>query len=176
MPSPTGQRRLRDQLVQIAMSGQHLDRDGLQTILADRRRARMSGAVRCGFLSPRRQQAGGRPSDLGAALEAVIARTEIEAALKRRRSPGAGFQRFGLCRAAAADRGEEELQRQAGVSRQQRVSGGPNGENDTTETETETGDAPLIDLNDVAIKKLIARAKKGVITYDELNEALPPTR
>ena len=45
---------------------------------------------------------------------------------------------------------------------------------DTTETETETGDAPLIDLNDVAIKKLIARAKKkGVITYEELNEALP---
>jgi len=45
---------------------------------------------------------------------------------------------------------------------------------DTPETEIETGDAPLIDLNDVAIKKLIARAKKkGVITYDELNEALP---
>ena len=42
------------------------------------------------------------------------------------------------------------------------------------ETDTETGDAPLIDLNDVAIKKLIARAKKrGVITVDELNEALP---
>src|SRR3546814_280884 len=35
-------------------------------------------------------------------------------------------------------------------------------------------DAPLIDLNGTAIKKLIARAKKrGVITYDELNEALP---
>src|SRR3546814_4018371 len=34
-------------------------------------------------------------------------------------------------------------------------------------------DAPLIDLNGTAIKKLIARAKKrGVITYDELNEAL----
>ncbi|WP_294121037.1 RNA polymerase sigma factor RpoD [Sphingomonas sp.] len=46
--------------------------------------------------------------------------------------------------------------------------------NDTTEIETETGDAPLIDLNDVAIKKLIARAKKkGVITVDELNDALP---
>ena len=46
--------------------------------------------------------------------------------------------------------------------------------NDTTETEAETGDAPLIDLNDASIKKLIARAKKkGVITYDELNEALP---
>ena len=32
--------------------------------------------------------------------------------------------------------------------------------NETPETDTETGDAPLIDLNDVAIKKLIARATK----------------
>ncbi len=39
---------------------------------------------------------------------------------------------------------------------------------------TEGGDAPLIDLNEASIKKLIARAKRrGVITYDELNEALP---
>jgi RNA polymerase primary sigma factor len=46
--------------------------------------------------------------------------------------------------------------------------------NETTEPETETGDAPLIDLNDAAVKKLIARAKKrGIITYDEINEALP---
>ncbi|HZG08720.1 MAG TPA: RNA polymerase sigma factor RpoD [Allosphingosinicella sp.] len=38
----------------------------------------------------------------------------------------------------------------------------------------EGGDAPLIDLNEASIKKLLARAKKrGVITYDELNEALP---
>ena len=36
------------------------------------------------------------------------------------------------------------------------------------------GDAPLIDLNEASVKKLIARAKRrGVITYDELNEALP---
>jgi RNA polymerase primary sigma factor len=36
------------------------------------------------------------------------------------------------------------------------------------------GDAPLIDLNEASIKKLIARARRrGVITYDELNEALP---
>ncbi|HMI18491.1 MAG TPA: RNA polymerase sigma factor RpoD [Sphingomonas sp.] len=36
------------------------------------------------------------------------------------------------------------------------------------------GDAPLIDLNDASIKKVFARAKKrGYITYDELNEALP---
>ena len=38
----------------------------------------------------------------------------------------------------------------------------------------EGGDAPLIDLNDAAIKKLLARAKKrGYITYDELNAGLP---
>ena len=46
---------------------------------------------------------------------------------------------------------------------------------ETAETdERNEGDAPLIDLNEASIKKLIARAKKrGVITYDELNEALP---
>ena len=45
---------------------------------------------------------------------------------------------------------------------------------DTADTETETGDAPLLDLNDASIKKMIARAKKrGIITVDELNEALP---
>src|SRR4051812_23100075 len=47
--------------------------------------------------------------------------------------------------------------------------------NEVQEADTaEAGDAPLIDLNDASIKKLIARAKKrGFITYDELNEALP---
>ena len=47
--------------------------------------------------------------------------------------------------------------------------------NEAAETETqESGDAPLIDLNDASIKKLIARAKKrGFVTYDEINEALP---
>jgi RNA polymerase primary sigma factor len=46
--------------------------------------------------------------------------------------------------------------------------------------ETENGDtgdgsdAPLIDSNDASIKKLLARAKKrGVITIDEINAALP---
>ena len=48
----------------------------------------------------------------------------------------------------------------------------------TTTAETpeaiEGGDAPLIDLNEASLKKLIARAKKrGYITYDQLNEALP---
>ena len=41
-------------------------------------------------------------------------------------------------------------------------------------SEKDGGDAPLIDLNEASIKKLIARAKRrGVITVDELNEALP---
>ncbi len=43
----------------------------------------------------------------------------------------------------------------------------------TTE-EMESGDAPLLDLNEASVKKLIARAtKRGYITYDELNAALP---
>ncbi|KFG91235.1 Sigma-70 [Sphingobium herbicidovorans NBRC 16415] len=40
--------------------------------------------------------------------------------------------------------------------------------------DVDTGDAPLLDLNEASVKKLIARAKKrGYITYDELNDALP---
>ena len=51
-------------------------------------------------------------------------------------------------------------------------SGAVNGGSDE---QTEVADAPLIDLNDANIKKLVARAKKrGYITYDQLNEALPP--
>ena len=38
----------------------------------------------------------------------------------------------------------------------------------------ENGDAPLIDLNDATVKKLLAKAKRrGFLTYDELNAALP---
>src|SRR5690348_4003041 len=47
--------------------------------------------------------------------------------------------------------------------------------NEAQELDTaDAGDAPLIDLNDASVKKMIARAKKrGFITIDELNEALP---
>jgi RNA polymerase primary sigma factor len=46
----------------------------------------------------------------------------------------------------------------------------PKGKDETTEA----ADAPLIDMNDASIKKLIAKAKKrGWLTYDELNAALP---
>ncbi|TRD09926.1 RNA polymerase sigma factor RpoD [Erythrobacter insulae] len=39
---------------------------------------------------------------------------------------------------------------------------------------SENDDAPLIDLNEASVKKLMTKAKKkGYITYDELNDALP---
>ncbi len=45
---------------------------------------------------------------------------------------------------------------------------------DSGDNKAEGNDAPLLDLNEASIKKLITRAKKrGYITYDELNEALP---
>jgi len=48
------------------------------------------------------------------------------------------------------------------------------GNGDDTLTKPEADGAPLLDLNEASIKKLIARAKKrGYITYDELNDALP---
>ena len=51
-------------------------------------------------------------------------------------------------------------------------SNGSDGGDDTATVEGR--DAPLIDLNDASLKKLIARGKKrGFLTYDELNEALP---
>ena len=45
--------------------------------------------------------------------------------------------------------------------------------NTAVENEADT-DGPLIDLNEADVKKLIARGKKrGYLTYDELNAALP---
>ncbi|CAA9505162.1 MAG: RNA polymerase sigma factor RpoD, partial [uncultured Sphingomonadaceae bacterium] len=47
---------------------------------------------------------------------------------------------------------------------------------ETSETveKPEGADAPLLDLNEAAVRKMISRGKKrGYITYDELNEALP---
>src|SRR3954464_2962704 len=47
--------------------------------------------------------------------------------------------------------------------------------NDTQEVETEDeGDAPLLDLNDASVKKMMARAeKRGTVTLDEINAASP---
>jgi RNA polymerase primary sigma factor len=43
------------------------------------------------------------------------------------------------------------------------------------EAQDEPADGPLIDASNQAIKKMIAKAKeRGYVTYDELNEVLPP--
>ncbi|HEX7857047.1 MAG TPA: RNA polymerase sigma factor RpoD [Sphingobium sp.] len=53
------------------------------------------------------------------------------------------------------------------ASKAKQVTGGDNGGDDG-------GEAPLLDLNEASVKKLLAKAKKrGYITYDELNNALP---
>ena len=49
-----------------------------------------------------------------------------------------------------------------------------NGGNSGGDDVIEAGDAPLIDLNEGSIKRLVARAKRrGYITVDQLNEMLP---
>ena len=47
--------------------------------------------------------------------------------------------------------------------------------NEAQELDTaEEGDAPLLDLNDASVKKMMARAeKRGTITIDEINAAIP---
>ena len=46
---------------------------------------------------------------------------------------------------------------------------------ETAETSGEGADAPLIDATGAAVKKLVQSGKeKGFVTYDDLNEALPP--
>ncbi|MCA1939527.1 MAG: RNA polymerase sigma factor RpoD [Caenispirillum bisanense] len=46
---------------------------------------------------------------------------------------------------------------------------------ETTETPEENTDGPLLDTVNAAVKKLVAKGKeRGYVTYDELNNALPP--
>src|SRR5215207_5780654 len=53
-----------------------------------------------------------------------------------------------------------------------KTTGGDEGDTTTTEQQ---GDGPLLDLSDAAVKRMIKLAKKrGYVTYDELNEVLPP--
>lgn len=53
-----------------------------------------------------------------------------------------------------------------------KTTGGDEGDTTTTEQQT---DGPLLDLSDAAVKRMIKLAKKrGYVTYDELNEVLPP--
>ena len=81
---PRLRHRCATSLVQIAMSGQHLDRDGLKTILAAKA---AGGDVRRGAMRFSFTQQGSNPevalNDLGAALEAVIARTRNRGGAER---------------------------------------------------------------------------------------------
>jgi RNA polymerase primary sigma factor len=46
---------------------------------------------------------------------------------------------------------------------------------ESSENREEGGDGPLMDSTVAAVKKMVARAKeRGYVTYDELNEVLPP--
>jgi RNA polymerase primary sigma factor len=46
---------------------------------------------------------------------------------------------------------------------------------ETTEAREETSDSPLMDSTSAAFKKMLQRAKeRGYVTYDELNQFLPP--
>ncbi len=46
---------------------------------------------------------------------------------------------------------------------------------ESQENREEGGDGPLMDSTAAAVKKMVARAKeRGYVTYDELNEVLPP--
>src|SRR5258705_13077004 len=47
--------------------------------------------------------------------------------------------------------------------------------NEPQELDTaDEGDAPLLDLNDASVKKMMARAeKRGTVTIDEINAAIP---
>ncbi|MEA3058250.1 MAG: polymerase primary sigma factor, partial [Sphingomonadales bacterium] len=47
--------------------------------------------------------------------------------------------------------------------------------NETQEIDTaDEGDAPLLDLNEASIKKMMQRAqKRGTVTIDEINAAIP---
>src|SRR5947199_10244728 len=47
-------------------------------------------------------------------------------------------------------------------------------EDDTTGQDGDGTDAPLLDLNDASVKKMMARAeKRGTVTIDEINAAIP---
>ena len=50
----------------------------------------------------------------------------------------------------------------------------PSGAAARSPTDKEESDAPLLDLSDAAVRKMITRAKqRGYVTYDELNRVLP---
>ena len=154
---------------------------GLHTILAGKRRpppwrdVSKGGDIGFSFTRTRDDPELAR-RDLGLAVEALIAKSEIELALAEATRRLTQDSAKPPMRTAAADRSQEELHDSWRLSPAMSKRHGKMAKTKPRNRNRQR-DAPLIDLNDVAIKKLIARAKKkGVITYDELHEALPRTR
>ena len=49
--------------------------------------------------------------------------------------------------------------------------------NEATDNRDEAAEGALVDSMTVAVKKMIAKAKeRGYVTYDELNQVLPPEK
>ena len=72
--------------------------------------------------------------------------------------------------------GKELLKAQAKPDLKAKKNGaaGPDGTQPAAPTGKEESDAPLLDLSDAAVRKMITRAKqRGYVTYDELNRVLP---
>ena len=158
---------LRDELVNAAIGGTTLDRAALATILGVDGNA-SSGAHRAmGFSFTRRDSDPERArSDLAAALEIIAARQEVgqalHAATERLKEDTSDELLSGT---TAPDRGATRIKGEAGTAGRHRLSGITMAKTESQDVDTnEAGDAPLIDLNDAQIKKLIARAKKrGVV-------------
>src|SRR6478735_10871000 len=85
-----------------------------------------------------------------------------------------GWWSLQACRPFAHRRSCRGDGRGAGVEQSMATKTTGGDEGDTTTTEQQT-DGPLLDLSDAAVKRMIKLAKKrGYVTYDELNEVLPP--
>jgi DNA primase len=184
LPIPAGElARARDRMLEMALAHDPLDREGLLTILAGGGAAAALERPSRGYglfcfnridADPERAQ-----RDLVLAVDTLAARPELDAAYAAatvrlaEAFDEATFDEQKRLKAALAEL-DETCQGWSG-----RADGNGIGERmaktETSESEerTEGGDAPLIDLNEADLKKLISRAKKrGYITVDELNGAV----
>ena len=149
---------MRDELVNAAFSGTALDREAVATILGERRSAGGKAPRTMGFSFTRRDSDPDRArSDLAAAVEIIAAAEEVEKALED------ATERL---KRDMTDEALEEQQRlitaQQGLRQRLAslpapINGGRMAKNETQEVETvDKGDAPLLDLNDASVKKMMA--------------------
>ncbi|KAJ8137967.1 hypothetical protein OY671_008820, partial [Metschnikowia pulcherrima] len=150
-------------------SGAALESEHIRTILQERRSrtptATDFGEIRFGFLAKREGSAG----ELADAIALSVELPEVESASEE------ANRRYQAELTPETEAEKERLRERrsalfARLGQMGRWYRGSMASND----KTDSGDAPSIDSNDASIKKLIARAKRrGIITYDESNEASP---